>query len=267
MFEALKPLLESDLVNPETRQAIQEAWELKVGEITEQNKAELREEFAQKYNHDKSVMVEALDNMVTESLDDELKQIVTEKKALANDRAKFNTKMIESTKKFDNFMVSKLAEEIKELRGDRKTQSNAMAKFEDFMIQALAEEIEEFQTDKKNLAETKVRLVTEAKSKMKSLQKEFIKRSAKLVESTVTKRLTNELTQLKDDITSTRENDFGRKIFEAVAAEFNSSHYNSNVELKKLEKKLDEQSKIIKESKIIVQKSARLVENKETELR
>ena len=267
MFEALKPLLESDIVNEETRQAIQEAWEQKVGEIKEQNKAELREEFAQKYNHDKTVMVEALDKMVTESLDGELKQIVKEKKALANDRVKFNTKMTEAAKRFDQFMVSKLAEEIKELRSDRSAQMKAMGKFEDFMVQALAEAIEEFQTDKKQLAETKVKLITEAKSKMATIQKEFIKRSAKLVETAVSKNLSRELHQLKEDIQASRKNDFGRRLFEAFASEFSTSHLNTNVEIKKLEKKLAANEKLVNESRTKVSKAARLVESKDRELR
>jgi len=267
MFEALKPLLESDIVNEETRQAIQEAWEQKVGEITEQNKAELREEFAQKYQHDKSVMVEALDTMVTESLNDELKQIVKEKKALSEDRVRFASKMTESAKRFDQFMVSKLAEEIKELRSDRKVQVEALAKFEDFMVQALAEEIEEFQVDKKDLAETKVKLVSEAKSKMKSMQKEFIKRSAKLVETAVSKNLTRELSQLKEDIQASRKNDFGRRLFEAFATEFGASHLNTNVEMKKLEKKLAEKEAMISESTEKASKTARLLESKDRELR
>jgi len=266
MFDALKPLLESDLVNEETRQAIQEAWEEKIGEIKEQSKAELREEFAQKYQHDKTVMVEALDNMVTESLQDELKQIVKEKQALAEDRVKFNKKMTESAQRFDQFMVTKLAEEIKELRSDRKVQAEALAKFEDFMVQALAEEIEEFQADKKDLAETKVKLVTEAKTKIADLQKAFIKKSAKLVESTVTKNLTKELTQLKEDIDASRKNDFGRRIFEAFASEFGASHLNTNVEIKKLEKELANQKALVAESKDKVSKAARLVESKDREL-
>lgn len=266
MFDALKPLLESDLVNEETRQAIQEAWESKVEEIKEQSKAELREEFAQKYQHDKSVMVEALDNMVTESLQDELKQIVKEKQALAEDRVKFNKKMTEAAKKFDTFMVSKLAEEIKELRSDRKVQAEALAKFEDFMVQALAEEIEEFQADKKDLAETKVKLVTEAKAKIADLQKAFVKKSAKLVENAVTKNLTKEITQLKEDIDSSRKNDFGRRIFEAFASEFGASHLNTNVEIKKLEKELQTQKAVVAETKQAAAKAIRLVESKDREL-
>ena len=59
MFDAIKPLLESGIVNETTAQAINEAWEVKLNEAREQVRMELREEFAQKYEHDKNVMVEA----------------------------------------------------------------------------------------------------------------------------------------------------------------------------------------------------------------
>jgi cyclopropane fatty-acyl-phospholipid synthase-like methyltransferase len=65
MLDAIKPLLDSNLITEETRQEINEAWENKLNEAREQARAELREEFAQRYEHDKSVMVEALDKMVT----------------------------------------------------------------------------------------------------------------------------------------------------------------------------------------------------------
>ncbi len=63
MLDAIKPLLDSNLITEETRQEINEAWEAKLNEAREQARAELREEFAQRYEHDKSVMVEALDKM------------------------------------------------------------------------------------------------------------------------------------------------------------------------------------------------------------
>jgi len=65
MFDAIKPLLESGLINEETSQAINEAWESKLNEAREQVRAELREEFAQRYEHDKNVMVEALNEIVS----------------------------------------------------------------------------------------------------------------------------------------------------------------------------------------------------------
>jgi len=73
MLEALKPLMESGLINEDIGQQINEAWESKLNEAKEQIRAELRDEFANKYEHDRSVMVNALDKMVTESLSEEIK--------------------------------------------------------------------------------------------------------------------------------------------------------------------------------------------------
>ena len=64
MLDAIKPLLDSGIMNESTKQAISEAWETKLTEAREQVRAELREEFAQRYQHDKQVMVEALDKSV-----------------------------------------------------------------------------------------------------------------------------------------------------------------------------------------------------------
>jgi hypothetical protein len=90
-IEALKPLLESGLINEETRTAIQEAWEGHLAEAKEQVRAELREEFANRYEHDKNVMVEALDKMVSESLTAELTEFAEEKASLAEDRVRFKS--------------------------------------------------------------------------------------------------------------------------------------------------------------------------------
>ena len=95
MLDAIKPLLDSDLITEETRMEINEAWETKLNEAREQARVELREEFAQRYEHDKSVMVEALDKMVTEGLAAEIQAVAAEKQALAEDRVKFQRKMNE----------------------------------------------------------------------------------------------------------------------------------------------------------------------------
>ena len=86
MLDAIKPLLESGIINEDTQTALTEAWESQINEARETIRAELREEFANRYSHDKQVMVEALDKMVTESLTAELKEFADEKQALAEDR-------------------------------------------------------------------------------------------------------------------------------------------------------------------------------------
>ena len=266
MLDAIKPLLDSGIINEETQSAINEAWESKINETREEIRAELREEFAGRYDHDKKVMVEALDKMVTETLTAELKEFADEKQALAEDRVKFKQQMVENAGKFNDFMVSKLAEEIKELRSDRKTQTEAIAKLEKFVISALAEEIKEFEQDKRAVVETKVKLVAEAKTKLAELKEAFVKRSAKLVKETVTENLGSELTQLKEDIQTARENMFGRRLFEAFASEFAVTHLNENAELKKLADEIADKEAKLSEAQQAIAEKEELVESKDREV-
>jgi hypothetical protein len=166
MFDAIKPLLESGIINEETSQAINEAWESKLNEAREQVRAELHEEFAQRYEHDKNVMVEALDKMVTANLDEEIREFYSERQAMNEDRVKAQVKLRENASKFNDFMVTKLAEEIKELRNDRKLQVEGQQKLEQFVVHALAREIKEFAQDKQAVVEAKVKLVAEGRKQL-----------------------------------------------------------------------------------------------------
>jgi predicted DNA-binding protein len=267
MFDAIKPLVDNGIINEETKLAISEAWESKLNEAREQIRAEMREEFAGRYEHDKSVMVEALDKMVTESLQAEILEFNEEKQQLAADRVRFNNRMQESVGKFDQFLVAKLAEEIKELRSDRRVQKESVQRLEKFVVKSLAEEIQEFSKDKQEVVETKVRLVSEAKQKLASLQENFVKRSAALVKESVAKGLESEMTQLKEDIQIARENNFGRRLFEAFASEFAITHLNENQQIAKLNKALEEKEAVIAEAKQAADEKSALVESKDREIK
>jgi len=267
MLDAIKPLLDSDLITEETRTEINEAWEAKLSEAREQARTELREEFAQRYEHDKTVMVEALDKMVTEGLAAEIAQVAAEKQNLAEDRVRFQSKMKESSTKFNNFMVTKLAEEIGELRKDRKMHSEGLEKLESFMVHALAHEIQEFAADKRDVVETKVRLVREARSKLESLKARFIKESAHKMSQAVSQHLKTELSQLQEDIQVARENNFGRRIFEAYASEFGATHLNEKAEVRKLYSALSKKDAQLAEAIRLAQRAKVVVESKEREIR
>jgi hypothetical protein len=267
MLDAIKPLLDSDLINEETRTAISEQWETKLNEARETVRAELREEFAQRYEHDKTVMVEALDRMVTDGLAAEIQAVQAEKQALAEDRVKFNVKMKESATKFNDFMVSKLAEEIGELRKDRKTHNESINKLESFVVKALAQEIREFAQDKKDAVDTKVRLVREARTQLETLKARFVKESAEKMSQSVAKHLQAELSQLHEDIKVARENNFGRRIFEAYATEFGATHLNEKQEVRKLHDTIAAKDAKLSEAIKFAQKAKVLVESKEREIR
>lgn len=267
MFDALKPLLDSGIINEDTRAAINEAWETKLNEAREQIRSEIREEMAGRYEHDKQVMVEALDKMVTDSLTKEIEEFVGEKQAMLEDRVRIKNHMMETASRFDNFMVNKLVDEVKELHIDRKIQKENYARLEKFIIRALAEEIREFSQDKQAVVETKVRLIAEAKTKLSELQKRFIKNSAKLVKESVSQKLGAELNQLKEDIQSARENMFGRRIFEAFAGEFSLTHLNENREIQKLRKVIEQQTEQLAEATSAKLDAQKIVESKEREIR
>ena len=69
MSDMFNKLFETGILGEEVRTDLQEAWNQKVKENKDTVTAELREEFAKRYEHDKQNMVEVLDNMVSERLE------------------------------------------------------------------------------------------------------------------------------------------------------------------------------------------------------
>jgi len=267
MFDAIKPLLESGLINEDIGAQLNEAWESKLNEAREQVRAELREEFAQRYEHDKTIMVEALDKMVTEGLSAEIEEFQAERQAMNEDRVKAKQKLHENATKFNNFMVEKLAEEIKELRAERKLQMESQQKLEQFVVSALAREIKEFSQDKKAVVEAKVRLVSEGKKQLQALKAKFVTESAKRMNESVTKHLKGEMAQLKEDIKTARENDFGRRIFESFASEYSGTYLNDKAETRKLLQQLQAKDEQLAESIKTISNAKKLIETKEREVK
>ena len=267
MLDAFKQLVESGVMTEETTQVVEAALTAKIQENREQVTAELREEFAQKYAHDKGVMVEAIDKMLSDRLVAEMTELHEDKKALAEAKVQYQQRISEDAKKLEGFVIKQLGRELAEFQGDRKKVSENFAKLEHFVVHALSKEISEFAADKKDLAETKVKLVREAKSKFAEIKQNFIQRSAKVVENAVTKKLTSEIKQLKEDIDGARNNDFGRKIYEAFAQEFAGSFLNEKSETSKLLKIIAKKDQELAEAQQVVAEKAQLVESTQREIR
>jgi hypothetical protein len=267
MLDAFKQLVESGVMTEETTQVVEAAFTAKIQENREQVTAELREEFAQKYNHDKSLIVEAVDKMLSERLTAEMVELHNDKKALAEAKAQYKQRIAEDAQVLEAFVIKQLSKEMSEFQGDRKKVSENFNKLENFIVHALAKEINEFAIDKRDLAETKVKLVREAKTKFEDIKQSFIKRSAQVVETAVTKKLTSEIKQLKEDINSARNNDFGRKIYEAFAQEFAGSFLNEKSETSKLLKIIAKKEQDLAEAKNAVAEKGHLIESVQREIR
>jgi hypothetical protein len=180
---------------------------------------------------------------------------------------KAHTKLRENASKFNDFMVTKLSEEIKELRSERKLQLESQQKLEQFIVHALAREIKEFSQDKQAVVEAKVKLVAEGRKQLEALKAKFVAESGKRVNESVAKHLKGELSQLKEDIKTARENDFGRRIFESFASEFSTTHLNEKADTRKLMQALTQKEQQLAESTQKIAEAKKLVESKEREVR
>ena len=265
MIDALKTLFENDVVSEEVRADIEEAWNAKIKENKQAVTAELREEFAQKYEHDKQVMVEAIDAMLSEKLQSEIAEFAEDRKQLAEAKAKYAVKMRENAEIMKGFVMDQLGKEISELHEDQKEMANKFATLEEFVVEALAKEISEFYEDKKDLAETKVRLVREGKEHLAKVKNQFIKKSAALVSETVDKTLNREIHQLHEDIEEARRNDFGRKLFESFASEYANSYLNEKSETAKLLQVVQSKDKQLAEAKALAAKAKQIAESQANE--
>ena len=264
MANAIEQLLSSEVLSEEVRSTLSEAWEVKLSEAREEITAELREEFANRYETDKTSMVEALDSMVSDTIKTELAEFAADKKLAVEAQVEYKRKIAEHASLLDKFVMETLNKEITELRKDRKLQEGNFEKLEDFVMEQLTSELNEFHSDKKDLIEQKVKLVAEGKEMIKTAKAEFINKASTKLASIVEKTISTELTEIKEDIKTAKENMFGRKLFETFAAEFMGSHLAEGTHISKLSKELsdvksqlDESHNEIKdrESKIVLAES------------
>jgi len=267
MLDALKSLFENNVISEEIRESIEAAFENRINEARTQVAQELREEFAQKYEHDKATMVEAVDRMISEQLAAEIVEFADDRKQLAEMKVKLAKQKAQTAGVMKEFVTRQLAKEVRELHEDQVAMASKFGKLEKFVVEALAQEITEFMTDKKDIAETKVRLIREGRQEIKKVKEAFVQRAAKMVESVVESGLRSEIYTLKEDIEAARRQDFGRKLFEAFAHEYQASYLNEKSETAKLLKVIDLKDQAMQEAAKAVVKAEQILESKESEIR
>ena len=290
MEKQLQELLENEVLGPEARQALQEAFSQKLKEA----ETKLQESYAQRFEHERATLVEAMDTMLNDVVRKELEEFAQDKravaskkvelsKALSEAKTQYNRKLAQHVKMMETFMQGEIRKEISEFQADRKqltAQRDAMAKelleskqnsetalaqkvakLENFVLKQLSEEITEFQSDKKALVEQRVKLASQAKRKLTETQRSFVNRAANVVDKTLNEVIKRELVQWRDDIKIARENNFGRKIFEAVAAEFMTSYLAEGTQVKKLSDQLKKQQAVLAEAQKAIQEKENLLES------
>lgn len=267
MAVTFNELLEGTNLSEEARETIQEAWESRLAEARDEMTAELREEFAQRYEHDKGLIVEAVDNFISTRVEAEVSELAEDKKALAEERVKYRKAVSEHAKLLDRFVTEMVAKEVKELHADRGRVAEHLSKLDGFVTDQLAEELVEFHEDKKALVEQKVKMVREGKRQLAETKKDFISKAAEKVEKVINSTMATEIQTFKNDITAARENDFGRRIFEAFASEYNTSYLNETKEIRKFQKTLAEMKSQLAEASEQIKQREEAVSLTESRLR
>ena len=113
MTDKLKELLENEVLGPEVKTALQEAFETKI-KLAE---TQLQETYAARYAHDKAVLVEAMDNLMQDTIAKELGEFKIDRDAVARQRAK----LAEETVKIKRELRQKFNEQNSKFKKSRNS--------------------------------------------------------------------------------------------------------------------------------------------------
>lgn len=239
MSKLMKLLKESNL-SPEATKLVIEALDEEKRAIA----ADIRLELTERYEADKTELVEGMDKMVQAVINEEMDSYRVERRKLAEDRVRLRT----SLTNFSKFANSVLAEEVHRLRGDRRALAESLVKFMDFSNRIIAEELREFHVDRKRLVETRVKLLANANKQINEAKRAFVKRAAAEASQFIEESTRRELSELRVQLTEARENMFGRKIYEAFANEFGSAMFKKDPVLRDMQRTMRELNNKILES-------------------
>ncbi len=243
----LEKYLQESPLSDEAKQLIREAWNEEKSLVA----ADMREEMKERYQEDLAKLTEGLDQMVTEVISEQMKDVYAEKQKLVEDRVKIRA----SLGNFSEFANRVLAEEVKTMRKETKHVNESLAKFMGFSNHILAEELKEFHEEKRQLVESRVKLIAEGSRKIEEARSNFIKRTAESAAAYIAETTEKNISALKTDLREAKQNMFGRKIFEAFANEFYSKQYNENSILRELNESVKEAEAEVISTKVALQEA------------
>lgn len=252
----LEKFLKESTLSKEAKAVILEAWNEEKQDLV----AEIRDEMKTRFDTDKASIVEGLNTMAQQVINEEMSKVYDEKRKLVEDRAVLRSNL----GKFQEFSNGVLAEEISQLRSDRIALGESLKKFAKFGNQIIAEELQEFHSEKQALVETRVKLMAEGRRKLHEAQQSWIKNASAQAAQFVETQTRKEFTQLRTQLDEANKNMFGRKLFEAFAAEFMSTQYSENKEIRKLSEAIKQRENALQDTKAkLVESAAQLEKTKQ----
>lgn len=240
MDEVLKKLLESELLTPETADELKAS----VSKMVEAARAAEAKKLSEKYDSDREKIMAAAEIMIREGLESELREFRESCKRVTALEAR----------------AAKAASAAKRVAEAKATAQVGLAV--EAMRRQLKVELKEFResriADRKRMVD-RVREINEAAEKRRA---DFIERGAIALESIIEKGLKGIYSQLRREIIEAKQNDFGRRLFEAFATEFKSTHFSESREIKKMRSAVREAREAAAKAKDRASRLERLAESK-----
>lgn len=201
---------------------------------------------------------------------DEILQNLLSSELLSEDaRAEISSKWNTAVESYKTQVREEVSLEVRgELAEQWATERDTLIEnVERFVSTKLVEEIEELKADIERFRDLEAEFaekIVEEKHSMASKLSEELDQLVDKMDAFFELRLSEEFTELREDLEVVKQNDFGRRIFEAFATEFNKTHIDEESTTSKLAAavakledaqsviaKLEEsQSKMIRESKL-----------------
>lgn len=231
MNKFLDSFFASEVLTDAVKKDIREGIEALLAEKVEQTEKDVRAQIAEEYKRDMSRLIEAMDQKLDEGMTRYVKETLAERnqaKALAAKAAKAIAEANTRANKRMNVALEKLSERV-----SARLEAELKPIYEDRELERAA-----------NMRKLKEADVREEERKQK-----FIENGAAVLEKIVESKLANFITSIKTDLDYARENDFGRKIFEAFSDMFENDFMKRDTLVNKLKSKLDETKKSLKEHK------------------
>lgn len=217
MEKFLEEILKSDLLAEDTKAQLRTQF----GTFVESVKEEARKDVAEQYKRDRAKIIESADKMITDVLKEHMGEFAKEFAQVDALKQKYSKAIVEAKKKAD----------------DKATK--AIAFMESTIRQSLEAEMKDLLEDRRVERLAVANTIKEAKERSERDHREFVKKGAKMIDFIIEKEVKKLLKSLHGDIIAARQNNFGRKMFEAFAAEYQASLFSHDAHAKALQEKAE----------------------------
>lgn len=235
MENIVNKLFEAGLLSEDDQSTLQESFdariEAEVASLRESVETQIREEMAQRFEHDKATLVEAMDRMLTDVVQKYESAKVTEANKLRESQARYDaavkearmaykTRVKEHVQVLESFVMKKLGAEISEFNEDKQAvsemrlklaEANAtnktaykqrmneqMALMRKFVVEKLDGELQSLREQKEQLAEQRIAIVKERNDQRKEIAETMAVRIAK-IDKFVVGQVSKELREFQED--------------------------------------------------------------------